>query len=725
MLLLDYYRPKHPKGTTEGIECIIVDTWDKFNDMMEYLMQFEEIAFDTEATGLDFYAIDKEEDGEIIPGWRLLGISFAAESNKAFYIPLGHILPECDWTADPPVQLPKTEVLDKLDPIWNEKKLIAHNLKFDYQALFTSGKQIKNLYFCTLIALYVINCSAELGLKANTAKLLGRSVTGIDKLAKSKNLEAVDIKLTSDYACADAVNCLDLYKLASKTFKEHPDIGAVFWHIEMPVLPIIAHMEMEGVSIDQEKVHVLGKKLTAAREKKTKEITDLLETIPYKGHGVSIEEFAPTHTRHIISILEDWFSIDLEVNRKTNQPKVDSKALNRIKLNPHHRKNKELTQFINLLLDWREIEKLRSTYTESLLENISPKDNKLHADWLQFGARTGRLASRKPNLMNQPSRSDDDFDVRSVYIVDNDDECFIACDYSALEMRIAGCLSNDKDLVDILLERKKLGDLGEYEGVVSKMKDDFGNPITLSNNDPIDIHVYTVFKLDKVPYNEIDKAYRKKYKPVGFGILYGITGIGLSDQLKCSIKEADEAIAGYLDTFPGIRVFIDGCKHFILHNGYLSTAYGRRCWVQDKGFDLIHVDKGDYIKYEYKLLDSYMLEKKGVLRSLVNARIQGTAADVMKMAMAKMQKVFDKHPEYCAKIVLQIHDEVVVKCEKKHRDKVANIILENMYTELKNDQGLIVPLMGEATAGMSLSKAEDNLLAGHKLWKPGGTNERH
>ena len=702
----------------ESRKCVIVQTQEQLEEMCQYLSCFDEIAFDTETTGLNIFQDDTVDKSRVKPGFRIVGISLAAERHIGFYIPLGHVLPEFDIFGEAPVQLPRDAVLDRLDFIWHDKKIIAHNLKFDYEVMLRHGKHIKKLYFCTMLAQHILKHKDKAGLKSLTRSYLKREATDIsDVMGESGNIAYAPIKLVADYAVADALNCLDLYFLQRARFREVPQLAAVFRFIEMDALPIIAEMEIVGMKVDQEAMSLLKDALSKAAGKLEKELYEHIKELQDTQSYIKADEFNPANPAHVEGVLENVYDVqDIPYSKgraRTDgtQPKsVDRKALKKIRQKYRHKKDPRigsLMKFLNLMMEWRDIKKIHSTYTEALLEKISGTDGKLHPNFLQSGTVTGRLSCKKPNLMNLPRRKDD-YNIRSLFTVDDPEtECFVSADYKALEMRITACTSGDKDLVDIILGRKKLGDLGDYEGVVSKRTKD-GKPIVLSNSDPVDIHMYTVFKVDGVPYNLITEDNRTDFKPVGFGILYGISKWGLADNLNIKENEAERRINGWLGTFPGVAAFIKSCKKFIVEHQYMSTCFGRVREVMKRGDE-----------YEGLQLRERRLEKSGVLRALVNARIQGTAADVMKMAMARIRGKLNVAGLGYAKVVLQIHDEIVVKCLQKDAEAVANIVLSSMYTMLTNtEMGIAIPLEGDAKATLTLSKSDKDLLEGKQLWQP-------
>jgi DNA polymerase-1 len=699
-------------GPLEGREVRYVQSIAQLDKMCNYLSSFDTIAFDTETTTAQVYLAPRWDRGTFIQGFSLVGMSFAAESHLGFYVPVGHLLDYTNWMAKPPVQLPRYYVLDRLKFVWDEKKIVAHNLKFDYQVTYRYGYKIKHPYFCTMIAQYVIDSREKFGLKPLTRKLLGREAVEIaDLVGKRKattqyekdmryDMSKASVEEVGKYAVADALNCLDLRKIQ---LYELDEVGrkSVFWNVEMPVLPIMAEMEIEGMMIDQDEVVELDTKLRYAAEDERDNIGEMAVHMDY-------QDFNPGNPKTVADLYTTKLNVELPNSRGTPRKDgsrplaTDEKALKQVRA--RHQGNKTVNTFTNHMLAWREIEKMRGTYTTGMQRYISGLDGKIHPDYLQHGARTGRLACAHPNLTNLPRRKDE-YNIRALFSVDDPEtECLVMADYKALEMRITACLSADSSLVRIILGEMQVGELGNYEGKVSLYTN-----APLKNTDPVDIHCYTAMRIAGVTYDLVTDDMRTFYKPVGFGILYGISRFGLSRNLDVTDVEAQSYIDGWLNAFPGVQVFIDECKHYIFTYGYMTTYFGRRRYVDGRG-------KRADANGKYSSMED--MEQDGVFRALVNSRIQGSAADVMKLAMTRIRVLLDKAGLGYAKEVLQIHDEIVVRCLQKHVKQVADIVLEGMYIVMENKAaGIKVPLEGVAAAKLSLSKSAPDILKGVQLWK--------
>ena len=505
-------------GPLEGREVKYVQSVEQMDEMCDYLGGFDTIAFDTEATTAQVYLAPRWDRGTYLRGFSLIGLSFAAESHIGFYVPVGHTLPYDNWLAAPPIQLPRHYVMDRLKFVWEEKRLVAHNLKFDYQVVYRYGHRIHHPHFCTMMAQYVIDHRERLGLKLLTRRVLGREAVEITDIAKKKrkattqydkdmryDVSDVSVEAVGKYAAADALNCFDL-RTCQLPELEEAGRKSIFWNIEMPVLPLMAEMEIEGMMIDRDEVAELDTKLKHAAEEEKQQLCTMAATM-------GAHAFNPGNTKSAADLYTTRLGAELPPSRGHKRKDgshplaTDEKALKWVRAK--YRENKTLQTFTNHMLGWREIAKMRGTYTTGMQKQISGLDGKIHPDYLQWGTKSGRLACARPNLTNLPRRKDE-YNIRSLFAVDDPaTECLVMADYKALEMRITACLSADKDLVRIILGEMQVGELGNYEGKLFLYTNK-----PLRNTDPVDIHCYTAMRIAGVTYDLVSDDLRTFYKPV-------------------------------------------------------------------------------------------------------------------------------------------------------------------------------------------------------------------
>lgn len=684
------------KGPTEGLTLTLVNDKAGLDALIGILKAADIIAFDVETTTANVH-------GKI---FKLIGMSFAVNSAEGYYIPTGHI--ESDqptWMDSTLQQLDKEYVLDKLSFVWNDKKLIAHNMKFEYQVMRKLGRNIKHPYFCTMIAQYIIdNRTKKLGLKPLTKDILKRKALELRNVTTDGgiNLEGTPIEATLEYAAPDAVNCFELYEYQLVKLKKDYELYNLFFNIEMPVMTVIAKMELLGMLLDEEKIVKLNETLANECKELEHDMMDILESA--FGHvsvGLVHDDirFNPASNAHVTTILYSDTKFNLP---RQSSSKSDKKALLYLRSNKQLMdKNPIANKFIGLILKYREIDKLRGTYTTNLLEKVSEIDGRLHPEFRQTVTNSGRLTSNNPNAQNIPTRNDG-YNIRANFVANKKGmagRCFTSADYHAQEMRVTAAISSDKTLAGIILGHMKVSELGDYNGTESALLDDNGKNIILYKDTPVDIHCYTATKILGIPYHKITKETRKRIKPVAFGILYGIGPPGLADQIDASIDVAREYINKWLDTFPGVKDFINRCKYDIMHNRCIRTRFGRKRMVP-----------APLMKEDFN-----GLTKAGVFRELINTAIQGTSADITKIAMVRVAYSLRK-AKLDATIIMQIHDEIVVENNVEDSEKVARILMRGMYLELpSSDKSFVVPIISEPVARMSLSKSDTNILSNIKL----------
>ena len=602
------FSPKPPVS----IATQVVRTRDALRQLTEKLADAEIIAVDTETTSTD------EMQAELV------GISLAVEVGEGFYIPLGHQKGE---------QLPMQEVLDALRPALTDARIpkIGHNLKYDYVVLYRHGLQMSPLSFDTMIAEWLIDpASRNLGLKKLAFVRLGEQMTEISALiGKGKNqisMAQVAIEDAAPYAAADAEICLRLEPLLRKDLQRSDELR-LLEEIEMPLVGVLAEMEMAGILLDVPFFEEFSEELTIRLAEIEKEVTELVG-----------KPFNLNSTQQLSDVLFNRLGLQPpDRTRKTKSGHYSTSASVLEGMRGVH-------PVVDLILEHRELAKLKSTYVDALPAAINPQTGRVHTSFNQVGSVTGRLASSNPNLQNIPIRSELGRRVRKGFIA-AEGNLLVAVDYSQIELRIVAHMAQDKTMIAAF-------------------------------NAGQDIHATTAAGIYGVPLEEVTKEMRRAAKAVNFGLIYGMSAFGLTRSTDLTLAEAEDFVAAYFAKFPGVKRYLDGIRHLAAEQGYVETLLGRRRY-----FPALKnpVDKQ---------------RRNNSERAAINAPIQGTAADIMKIAMLDVAKALeDAHLH--GKMLLQVHDEVVVECPEDELDetiKVVSAAMESAYT-------LDIPLTTDARFG--------------------------
>ena len=726
------------KGPTEGLTIHIVDTMEKLDSMLSELNKKEIIAFDTETNDLNILRkeeyIEEEswfdldiEDNRVnyTEAFKLVGLSFATDGITSYYIPIGHIRPaQVQLVEGSLKQLPRDVILEKIKPLLETKKIVAHNMKYDYKVMKKYGIKI-NAYFCTMLGQAVLNQSTPKGLKILTKIYLRRQPLTLKETTDGTevyNLSEVPVEEAAKYAGPDASNCYGIFEVIRKGINAVEQLRYIM-KLEMDVMHAIIEMEEQGLLLDETQIEEIAKKLDADIIKSKEALDSKYEEMAGTDILLTGSKFDPLTPSHIRSALYDVGKSPLKKgkivpsvtkvngNYKVVVPIEDSSRMQMEQIAEKAGNRHELRDFIGLVLQLRSLQKLRSSYTYNLLSLRSP-DGKLHPEFNQGSVRTGRLAGRNPNTMNLPSR-DDEYDIRKMFHAP-EGYVFVGADYDTMEMRIAAALSGDTELINIVLGKKKLRDLNtgkNYDNVVSARKDDNGEYIVLSNDTPVDIHCYTVFSTTKTAYEDITKEQRSQLKPVGFGILYGRTQYGLAMALKIDPPTAQGYIDKWFESYPKVKALLGKVKQAILLNGYVTTYHGRRRYFE-----------GNIRKMpQEERLKAYSENNPEIIaqvRQLTNTVIQGTAADICKIAMVNIRNLANNTKVF-APLIIQIHDEIVVMCKEEDRFKVADMLEQAMLfnipysyrdPETNEEKWDYVPISSSARATKTLSKGDKNLL---------------
>jgi len=576
--------------------------------------QVGEVAVDTETSSIDPHQAD------------LIGVSLSSKIGKACYIPVGH---------DPKKSLDKDLVLKKLKPILEDTsiKKIGQNIKFDFIVFFKHGINMTSMED-TMLMSYVLdagknrhNMDVLSEIHLNHKTIAFKDLVGSGK--KEINFSEVEVEKAKDYAAEDADVTFRLYKKFNKSLKEEKLIN-IYESFEKPMLKILSLMEMEGIKIDNKFLKVLSSKIEKKIEKIQKEI-----------FKISKKEFNIASPKQLGEILYNDLKIaDLKKTKKGSFA-TSAAVLEDLAFKGYN--------FPQLVLDWRQLSKLKNTYSDSLPEHINPNTNRVHTSFLLAATTTGRLASSDPNLQNIPIKSDDGKDIRKSFVAEKDN-VLISADYNQIEMRILADLADVKEL-------KK----------------------AFKNNE--DIHSLTASQIFNIDIKKINQDQRRKAKAINFGIIYGISQYGLAKQINVSNYEAEEFLNAYFAKFPEIKVYMDQTIRFCRKSGYVNNIFGRRSHfisINDKNYNVRNFQE----------------------RAAINAPIQGSAAEIMRLAMIRLDKKLSNEKNERTKMLLQIHDELIFETPKDEAKRISKIIIDEMTSVVKSDQhSFSIPLTVDLNIG--------------------------
>jgi len=601
-----------PDPTKGNTETLVVDTIEDLRKLISHLKTSEMIAFDTETTSTDQMQAE------------LVGISLAVESNIGYYIPVGHIKGK---------QLSIQIVLDALrDPLTDDATPKAgHNLKYDFVMLARYGLRVKPLIFDTMLAEWLINpASRNLGLKNLSWVRLGHQMTEIEVLIgkgrNQKSMAEVPIEEAAAYAVDDAAVVLRLIPQL-KVEMETAQATRLFNDMEMPLVEVLADMEMTGISLD-----------TAFLDDMSQTLTTRLNEIQSQVYKMVGEPFNLNSTQQLSRALFEILKLNPpDRTRKTASGHYSTAAGVLEALRKSH-------PVVDLVLEHRELSKLRSTYVDALPQQLNRQTGRVHTSFNQSGSRTGRLASSDPNLQNIPIRTELGRKVRRAFVAEPGSE-LLAVDYSQVELRIAAHMAQDEGM----LEAFRSGQ---------------------------DIHATTAAAIFNIPLENVTKDQRRHAKAVNFGLIYGMSAFGLTRSTDLTLAEAEDFVETYFRQFPGIRSYLDGIREQAAQQGFVETVLGRRRY-----FPGLQNPSNQQVRNREE-------------REAINAPIQGTAADIMKIAMLRVSKALTD-AGLSSNMLLQVHDEIVLECPIDELVETANLVQKFM----ENAYPLDVPLQTEARSG--------------------------
>ena len=604
--------PKHEKINSKNYHLI-----NEINELDRWIEEAEElgeVAVDTETNSLDPHQAE------------LVGISLSTKIGKACYVPIGHKSQKC---------LSKELVIKKLKPLLEDLsiKKIGQNIKFDFIVLFHHGINMSSMED-TMLMSYVLDAGKNRHNMDTLSEIhLGhkpiafKDLVGIGK--KQLNFSEVEIDKAKDYAAEDADITLRLYKKFQKSLKSEKMIN-IYETFEKPMLKILAFMEIEGIKIDKEFLKSLSSKFKKKIEKIEKEVFKL-----------SKKEFNIGSPKQLGEILYNELKIaDLKKTKKGSFA-TSAVVLEDLAFKGH--------KFPKLVLDWRQVSKLKNTYSDSLPEHLNPNTQRVHTSFLLAATTTGRLASSDPNLQNIPIKSEDGKDIRKAFVAQKD-HFLISADYNQIEMRILADLADVKEL-------KK----------------------AFKNN--IDIHSLTASQIFNVDIKKVNEDQRRKAKAINFGIIYGISQYGLAKQINVSNFEAEEFLNSYFAKFPEIKVYMDQTIKFCRKSGYVNNIFGRKSHfmnINDKNYNIRNFQE----------------------RAAINAPIQGSASEIMRLAMIRLNKKMNEEEYQKSKMLLQIHDELIFESHKNEVKKLSKIIISEMSSVANSDQhSFTIPLTVDLNVG--------------------------
>lgn len=596
-------KPSESQRVETAYETIL--TSEQFDAWLTKLEAADLISIDTETTSLEYMEA------------KIVGISFAVEENHAAYVPLQH-----DY-ADAPEQLPLDTILAKLKPILEDenKKKIGQNLKYDLEVFANYDIKLNGIEHDTMLASYVVNSTANrhdmdsLALNyLNIETIHYEDVAG--KGAKQIPFNQVSIDVASPYAAEDADIVLKLHRELATELDQNTDLKHVYNTIEMPLLNVLARVERNGVIIDTDRLMQQSHELSAK-----------MQEIEIEAHNLAGETFNIGSPKQIQTILYEKMELPVLAKTPKGQPSTAESVLQELA---------EDYKLPRLILDYRSMSKLCSTYTDKLPQMVNKETGRVHTSYHQAVAATGRLSSSNPNLQNIPIRTAEGRKIRQAFIAPKG-YTMVAADYSQIELRIMAHLSGDKGL------------LNAFEN-------------------GLDIHKTTAADVFSIAIDEVDSEQRRAAKAINFGLIYGMSAFGLAKQLGVSRTEAQEYVELYFSRYPGVKLFMDNTRELARENGFVETVYKRRLYLPE-------INARNAARRQY------------AERTAINAPMQGTAADIIKLAMIDIDGWLQK-TSIDARMIMQVHDELVFEVATKDLDSFK----EEIDTRMSKNDKLSVPL---------------------------------
>ena len=608
-----------PKVPALEVSYETLVTEQQLNDWVARLASAPYFALDTETTSLNY------RDA------RLVGISFAVEAGKAAYVPFGH-----DYI-DAPEQLDEAMVLNALKPLLEDANLakVGQNLKYDANVLKNHGIKLRGIEFDTMLESYVLNSvQTRHDMDSMANFFLDHATTPFTEIAgkgaKQLTFNQIPLDQAAFYAAEDADITLRLHHHLTTELAKEPTLQTVLTEIEMPLVPILAHMEYTGVKIDSQLL-----------AKQSEEISQRLKELEEAAHELAGEPFNLSSPKQLGEIL--FTKLELPVIKKTPKgaPSTAEEVLQELALD---------YPLPKLLMEYRGLSKLKSTYTDKLPQMVNEHSGRIHTSYHQANAATGRLSSSDPNLQNIPIRTPEGRRIRQAFIAEPGYK-LVAADYSQIELRIMAHLSKDKGLLDAFAKG-------------------------------LDIHKATAAEVFGVPLESVTSEQRRRAKAINFGLIYGMSAFGLSRQLGIPRHESQAYMDIYFERYPGVLRYMEDTRELAAEKGYVETLFGRRLYLPE-----INAKNG--------------ARRKGAERAAINAPMQGTAADIIKKAMIKVEEWLELQGIDEVQMLMQVHDELVFEIRE---DKVTTF-KQQICDIMEQAATLDVPLLVEAGEGDNWDQA--------------------
>ena len=591
---------------TTSHEYKLIETEEDARKLFDFFITKQILCLDTETTSIN--PIDAE----------LVGLSFSVEEGKAFYVAI-------------PTERKKAErIVNIFKPLYENTKIlkIGQNIKYDMEVLMNYGVRLAAPMFDTMLAHYVLQPEQKHNMDILAETLLNYQTIHIDELIgpkgkSQKNMRDISPADICDYAAEDADITLRLYNVLKPRLKE-ADVEDLFYNIEMPLVPVLAEMEMNGVLLD-----------TNALAETSKVFTDRMTQIEKNIYELAGHQFNIASPKQVGEVLFGEMKIvDKPKKTKTGQYVTSEEVLQQLR---------SKAPIVDHILEHRGLKKLLGTYVDALPKLINPHTGHIHTSFNQAVTATGRLSSSDPNLQNIPVRGEDGKEIRKCFIPEPG--ClFFSADYSQIELRVMAHLSGDKNMIEAFREG-------------------------------YDIHAATAARIYKEDINEVTRDQRTKAKRANFGIIYGITVFGLAERLEISRDEAKQLIDGYFETFPQVHDYMEKAKQLAREHGYAETFFHRRRYLPD-------------------ITSHNATVRNFAERNAINAPIQGSAADIIKIAMIRIYERF-RREGIKSKMILQVHDELNFSVLPEEKEQVEKIVLE----EMQNAYTLQVPLVADSGWG--------------------------
>ncbi|ENM5927517.1 DNA polymerase I [Vibrio mimicus] len=611
--------PESPAAQIDRSQYQTILNEQDFNLWLEKLQQAELFAFDTETDSLDYMVAN------------LVGVSFAVVEGEAAYIPVAH-----DYL-DAPQQLDRAWVIAQLKPLLEDesKAKVGQNLKYDASVMARYGVELRGIRHDTMLQSYVYNSvGGKHDMDSLALRFLQHSCISFEQIAgKGKNqltFNQIDLQEAAQYAAEDADVTLRLHQRISPLIEQDCKLAQVYREIEMPLVPVLSRIERTGVMIDD--------MLLSAQ---SQEIALRLDELEKKAYELAGQPFNLSSPKQLQTILFEQMKLPVLQKTPSGTPSTNEEVLQELALD---------YPLPKVLIEYRGLAKLKSTYTDKLPKMINPNTGRVHTSYHQAVTATGRLSSTDPNLQNIPVRNEEGRRIRQAFVAPHGWK-IMAVDYSQIELRIMAHLSGDQALLDAFREGK-------------------------------DIHAATAAEIIGVPIEQVSSEQRRRAKAVNFGLIYGMSAFGLAKQLGIPRGEAQEYMDKYFERYPGVMQYMEDTRSRAAELGYVETIFGRR----------LHLPE---------ITSRNGMRRKAAERAAINAPMQGTAADIIKKAMLLVDEWIQREGDGRVKLLMQVHDELVFEVEESSLSEIESKVQQLMESAAE----LAVPLVAEAGHGDNWEQA--------------------